>query len=400
MTTLIGIGALLALGLGPADVFTVDDDGPADFASIAQAIASPLVADGDTLRVEPGSYDGFVLTKALHVIGSARGTVGVGGSRVEGVDHFSLVGLWFGTLDVTGVPGRSRIEDCTVVALGEAGGALGYYLGELRVADCGSLVVSRTYVHGDDACYPDGPDEAHPAVVVTRSTAFFVGCTLIGGQGEGFDPSVCSSHYPTAGEALIARGNSRVLVSDCTVFAGLGPFGSSRPAILVSDSDVDVRGTPDHALTSHGPTLPIEVSGASTVVFSGAAIAPPVLPPQVIQLVEPAPSLRVTGGAAPGDHLALELFGPVGGAGWVALGLDGGPLVWQSDFVPLMLDVNAVLASVPLTTAGVREAVLWSGTVPSDPALVGWRFTAQGVVAPASGAAPSLTGPADFTLRP
>jgi hypothetical protein len=396
MTTMIHLTLLLAPLAG--QVFTVDDDGPADFSQITEAIASPLVGDGDVLLVEPGDYASFTLTKALEVVGAARGWVSVGSEvRVEGVERFALVGLRMRDVRVEDVPGRSRIEDCTLSRIGVVDGELAYSVGELHVVDCGALVVSRTLVKGDDACYPDGPHEAHPAVRVDRSSVAFVDSELIGGFGEGLYP-VCSSHYPTAGDALIVRGGSRVLVSGCTLVGGVGPFSSSRPALSVSDSVVEVRGSALDGLVAAAPTLPIAVSGRSTVVLSGVPFSPSVLPPEVVVGHEPAPSLRLHGGVAPGDFLALELFGPTGAPGVLLLGAEGGPSPADAGLVPLLLDRDALIAALPVVLDGTRRPVVVGTTVPADPALVGTCWTAQGLIETASG--PVLTNPADRTVRP
>jgi len=61
-------------------VWTVDDDGPADFSSISAALASPLVLDGDTIYVAPGHYGGlFVVDKSVSLIGADKYTTLIDG---------------------------------------------------------------------------------------------------------------------------------------------------------------------------------------------------------------------------------------------------------------------------------------------------------------------------------
>ena len=45
------LAASLATAIGAQQTWTVDAGGPADFSEIAQAIASPSVADGDILNI-------------------------------------------------------------------------------------------------------------------------------------------------------------------------------------------------------------------------------------------------------------------------------------------------------------------------------------------------------------
>ena len=63
--------ALVLALVAPAAQWTVDTAVPADFDEIADAIASPLVADGDTLLVQPGDYASFTLTRDLRLIAPA-----------------------------------------------------------------------------------------------------------------------------------------------------------------------------------------------------------------------------------------------------------------------------------------------------------------------------------------
>jgi parallel beta-helix repeat protein len=75
MLTLLLTGMLtLAFNIQPAEAesttWIVDDDGPADFSSIQQAINSPDVKDGDTIFVYNGTYyENVVISKALSLVG-------------------------------------------------------------------------------------------------------------------------------------------------------------------------------------------------------------------------------------------------------------------------------------------------------------------------------------------
>ena len=64
---------LLALEIQPvrsATTWTVDDDGPADFSSIQEAINSPQVAEGDTVYVYNGTYyEDAVVNKTVSLVG-------------------------------------------------------------------------------------------------------------------------------------------------------------------------------------------------------------------------------------------------------------------------------------------------------------------------------------------
>lgn len=86
MVTLLLIGMLtLAFNVQPVKAepttWTVDDDGPADFSSIQEAINSPVVKDGDTIFVYNGTYyENLVINKNnLTLLGEDKDTTIIDG---------------------------------------------------------------------------------------------------------------------------------------------------------------------------------------------------------------------------------------------------------------------------------------------------------------------------------
>lgn len=68
---------------GGPSTWTVDDDGPADFSSIQEAINSPLVVDGDTIYVHNGTYnEQLVVNKTVVLIGESK--------KAEILDYISV----------------------------------------------------------------------------------------------------------------------------------------------------------------------------------------------------------------------------------------------------------------------------------------------------------------------
>jgi len=62
--------------------WTVDDDGPADFSTIQEAINSPLVNTGDTIFVRTGTYyEHVVLSKSVLLIGEDKDSTVIDGSE-------------------------------------------------------------------------------------------------------------------------------------------------------------------------------------------------------------------------------------------------------------------------------------------------------------------------------
>lgn len=96
---------VLALPASAGTTWIVDDDGPADFADLPQAVAG--VAPGDTLIVLAGTYSNFELSKPLSILGLPGAQVG-GGKVLDlapGV-VVTLSGLSFAT------NGLLRVENC------------------------------------------------------------------------------------------------------------------------------------------------------------------------------------------------------------------------------------------------------------------------------------------------
>lgn len=65
----LAIAAILLQSAAHAGTWTVDDDGPADFAQVTDALASPLVMDGDVLLVEPGNYELLIDARSITIVG-------------------------------------------------------------------------------------------------------------------------------------------------------------------------------------------------------------------------------------------------------------------------------------------------------------------------------------------
>ena len=173
---------LLPVLLLAAQTWTVDDDGPADFASISDAIASPSVAEGDVLLVSPGGYAGFVLDKALSIVSTADSTFLASSCVVQGVSDFRIAGLSTRELLVQDVTGRGVLDGIKVgwQFFDAASGEL-FYRGRAQILDCDEILLTRSELHGSDACYPDIL-ENHAGLEVVGSTVAIVQCEIQGGN--------------------------------------------------------------------------------------------------------------------------------------------------------------------------------------------------------------------------
>lgn len=103
---------LLALEIQPvrsAATWTVDDDGPADFSSIQEAINSPQVAEGDTVYVYDGTYyENAVVNKTVSLIGEDGKCVidGLGKGHTVAIeaDNVILTGFIIANSSLTHTP--------------------------------------------------------------------------------------------------------------------------------------------------------------------------------------------------------------------------------------------------------------------------------------------------------
>jgi hypothetical protein len=347
--------ALAALALPLAD-WSVDDDGPADFADLPAAIAA--AAPGDTLRIEPGTYSAFDLDKRLTLVGRAGGPrpLVLGESRVHDVDGFVFSGLRLLELLVERVTGRADIDDCEI---GHGGvNSIGSTWLTFTLVDCREILVTGSLLQGKTGNDTFGES---PGVLVDGSTVSFTRCEIRG--GEGGDGG--SDGYP--GQPGIDADGSFVIVAGCDVSGGshgepeIPIFGCEAPgagAIHVQGSVVIVRGTPDDELVagfSCGFTWPDPpaIDGTdSSVVVSGVTLHPPSFSPALaVELPSPPePWVHIAGNPAPGGLRRLNLFGPQGATGLVVASvaplfaqvpeIAGGPLWVHPDLALLLVGIE------------------------------------------------------------
>ena len=371
------------------EVWTVDDDAPADFAEISAAIASPAVKPGDTLLVYNGGYASFDLTKPLRVVAPEGQGFYAPYSSVHDVTTFTLAGLGTRSLTIENVTERGTIDGCAVgVPIDDGAGGLPW-LGSMVIRNSGEVLVSNTIIHGTDACYPFF-DLASPGVWVEGSRAAFVDCEVYGGNGAG---EGCDTHYPTAGEGLVAIAGSDVMLTASSLVGGTGPFNTTMPAVSVDGSVVEVRGSSWHRLEATPPAAPIAgTPGAATV--SGVTLVGAPLPAWVVQPVEARPYARLVGGTT----TVLELYGPVGAS---ALAVAATAPELLPDAFPglgaVWLDPASILAQGVLTLLGQDAAA--SVLLPSGFPAPGTTLLVQAYIASSPAGHSYLTPPAQLVAR-
>jgi hypothetical protein len=384
-------GALLPL----SETFEVGGPAP-DFATVAEAIASVLVHDGDVLLVHPGSGPDFTLDKALAIVAPAGQSFFAGAVSVQGVARFTLSGLHTRTLSIADVTGRGRLHAVEVGVFLDDGETGTYAQGSTLIEGCAELVASDCVFRGNDACYPVA-STAGPAVEVRAARAAFAGCLFDGGKGAG---EGCPEHYPTSGFGLGAFAGSAVTLAGCSVTGGSSPWDASSPALRVDGaSSVSVRGSASDGLSATGPALTVAGDGTGHVAVSGVHLFPSELPPWVEEPVPAEPYVELAGSAAPGGVLSVDVFGPAGElvvlAGALAPALLEG-LLPLSD--PLWFKPSSVVYLKALVAAGQDTPASASLLLPPGPSFAGLGVIFQAAFVGGSGVPTALTNPDELVL--
>jgi hypothetical protein len=370
--------ALLAALVAPSTTWTVDDDGPADFAQISEAVAQ--VRAGDVLLVEPGEYVPFILDKRVAILGEPGGprphVFGV--TRVIGAS-FTLAGLDLEALRVDGAAGRGRIDDCRVGSVGDAGQDWAVVLD-----GCAQVVVSRTNVKGSDAYSQAHIEAGGSALKIVTSNVMLVDCMLTGAQGltsEGFSP-----YGGQGGIGLSIELSSQVVAVGSTIQGGLEGFatcvfcechdGPAGSAVELVSSSLVVRGSSGDKVIagSADPLCPPILPGfafdalGSVVVASGAAIvgnsnwnASQYITPSPAQ-----PFLEIEGPDSAGAHKTIQLHGPAGASCLLVASFAPAyaPLSQFDD--ELWVGLADFFVLVPLVTLGQEQPLTLGLDVPAS----------------------------------
>lgn len=389
--------APLSLSLLAGNTFTVDDDGPADFASVALAVGSAAVTDGDLLIVEPGSYAGFTLGKGLTITGRAGAARPTLTSKVsiDSAPRFELVRLVIPGLQVQFVPGAATIEDCVIT------GTTSQKIG-LLVNHCPQLTLSRSVVQG----LSPASGEGGVGLLSVLSCVVLSGAEISGGAGgAGSSDGGTAVRALQACDLLFAGGS---LMGGAAGSSG-GKAGhglhlvSSLARVRGSVFDVVLPGAPG----AGSPGKSFQLQDKSTlvlgpVVSSGIGESGP--PSTVVFPAQPEPYLRLTGSNGLGTTGSIDLFGPPGAIAMLAIGefelvtpvheLDG----------DLWIDPNALLFVGFLVTSGNLFPTPCPYAIPVSSVLVGRSFRGQTMFPGAPGALDptkrAISNPIDIIIRP
>lgn len=226
---------LLTVSAQAQVAWTVDDDGPADFIAIQDAI--DVAGDGDLILVEPGAYTyASIVGKGVSLVAKGPVTLttsilvlpGQPALRVEDVPAASTVhvrGFEFAQFLGTDQPtallqnnsGAISIEDCRFSGDGPA----------MQVRDSASVAFRGVTIDSPDAFVDTAfgiPSQRYDGVTSEASDLFFYDSQVTGGDGVGsgfsFFMSTPWSHVE-GGAAVRLEGGS-LLASGCAFTGGSG----------------------------------------------------------------------------------------------------------------------------------------------------------------------------------
>jgi hypothetical protein len=346
---------LVLAALGGA-TWTVDDDGPAQFASIQAAVDSPLVQDGDSLLVHAGSYGDVHLTKSLDLLAADGGGFSCNELRVQPVAAFSVAGMRAYRLIATGVTGRARVDGCTIGGLiVDSSVPAILWSGRTEFTSCAAVVITRSTLRGSESCYPNTISDYDPALTLDATTAAVVSCDLWGGNDD-----VCSGHpVSRRSPALHARNGSDVVVAASNLVGGDAPLIVGMPAVLCDDSTVRVRGASANVLQAGAggavPALAVDGTAPVLVTVSGVTPTPPTLPVWVVTPVPAEAFLTLDGPDGPLGVKTLALHAELGAR--AVIGVSRVPAIGSSPLGPIWISASSPMRILRRVGAGQDVAV-------------------------------------------
>jgi len=377
------------LGLG-ADVITVDDDGPADFTTIVDAVAAAL--PGDIVLVSAGSYAGFVLDKDLTLFGPASGhrPLVISSAQVLAVNRFTLAGFDLRSLEVEGVTEQGVIDDCSVGSILDDPVSSG-----LQIVNCAEVLVSRSVIEGYDS--KSTQQSGGPALEVTDSQVAVVECEITGGRGA--DGGIGSSGT-SGGNAMSLMGQeSRAFIVASTLVGGNGGYagvftaaGNGGDGLYIDHAKAVLRAAGDQEVAGgialdplqggdDGASISMEGSTAvlvvSDVVYDPASVdiglnAKLKIPPT------PEPFLQTAQMFAPEPSTHVLLHGPQDQPALLLASLQPDAVTVDKLELPVWLAMNGMVV-IPVVTAGLDQPLDFLFHVPDDPNLLGSIVLVQAV---------------------
>jgi hypothetical protein len=373
--------------------WTVDDDGPADFASVQVAVDT--VAAGDILLIKSGSYGAVVVDKPLALLGSPTAARPVFASLdFLNIERFDALHLETQALAVTNVSAHSLLDDCVAKTT------------QTHFANCADVAIANCRF-----------EPASQSVQGLTALSFancgyvqVVNSTVLGGPGLASTIVFAGG----IGGAGIALDQTQLLLVSSTVRGGAGqtlvlipPFpGAGGDALVVgAGSSAEVRGSsfdllaggPANAGQTGGPTgFAIRAHSGGTAVTSGASATGGFSGP--VTSVSARPYLEWSGTGGPGSSRQLTLYGPSASVGVLLLATDA---FLDKSFAatysaPLLVHPGTIFLTAAVTVLGQNSGNGPTYNIPTGNSLAGEAFFAQAVVL--NGSAISATNAAELIL--
>jgi hypothetical protein len=387
--------ALCFLLLPGSRTWVVDDDGPADFTTIGEAIASPRVGDGNTLLVHPGSYPAFTLDRELRIVAASGESFVVDACNVLGAPAFTIAGMRTQTTQVTGVPGRGVFDDCDFgVLIATEYGLI--WQGWTQFAGCAQILVTRASFNGSEGCYPEW-GTTKPGLQVSSSNLALVDCGIYGGADD-----LCNGHPTDGAKPGLDISNSFATISGCTILGGQGisSLGFPGAPAIEMNGEMRIRGSACHHVRGGsgwgGFAPPITGSGVATI--SGVRYDTSGLPSWVDEPSPAEPYLRIVGDDTPGSTKTVELYGPPGRGARVLWGSAADLELLIPGLDPLWFDRSGVQGGTFVTAAGQDVPVSFPYPLPAT-ASPGDTMVFQAFFPAYPGQGPFLTSPGQIVIR-
>jgi hypothetical protein len=362
-------------------VLVVDDGGGpgVDFADIQQAVSA--AADGATILVHDGHYDGFtVLGKGLQVVAAEGADVSIEGGgisvrQVPGGAHVLLRGLTALTSDEEGLAvlncqGAVVVEECAfqgAVGLGAVADPLFHPDGHpaVRVEGATAVLLRCLAQGGDGSDYVPimtFQGRGAPGLFVRAGSAVVHGGVYTGGEGGDVDDDDAAFSGASGGDAIQLVDGATVHASGAELHGGDGGMGGYdydwlTGAFSCGDGGDGGSGIAEIGLPAQASVLDVAVDpGLGGLGYSCPAGDPGVpFDVSALRLIpEQALDLRIPGPVTESGTLVLELAGPV-----------GAPVLLAFSPAPAVFDLPPLVG--PALVAPTGLAVVALGSLPASP---------------------------------
>lgn len=266
-----------ALLPAPFDTFTVHPVlGMGDFTSPAEALASPLVLDGDVIEVMPGTYFGtLVVDKAVELAAVSGPTATVLDGDGAGPVVKVTAGATIRGFTITGAAGfvshgGVRVETASpvhivrnVIAENHPTGDVGIPCGGVSIAGGASVVLEGNDIHSNSSFSTGGVFASGTSSVDLIDNRIrgngggptITGGILFGASGRLVNNQITGNYGSGIGGLYIAGGmgpsavGAVIEIVNCTIYGnkGFAPVGSVGGVLFDDGGGVTIRNTLIHS---------------------------------------------------------------------------------------------------------------------------------------------------------